>query len=117
VTERNDWNSFELVEHVLIDSLSIVDQLLPAILRPEVAQLFCVRPMPALIVDANGEPSVYSRFGEPGIAGRVFAKPMDNLDDAQAVAVGAPDLNMDVVTVLGTENLLRVMYHCGHILT
>jgi hypothetical protein len=47
----------------------------------------------------------------------MLAEPMDNLDDAQAVAVGAPDLNIDIVTVLGTENLLSVMYHCGHILT
>jgi hypothetical protein len=70
-----------------------------------------------LVVCNDGMASGRGGLRETGVACSVLAKTVYDLDNALAITVRPPDLRMDIVAIGCAENLLTVMYHCGHILT
>jgi hypothetical protein len=94
-----------------VDRFDIVDHAIPAFGDGEIAGMISVRPMPTMIMSADGIVTFDCRGGEALIAISILTEAMHDLQDASAIARRLPELRVNLVTVVGGQNLSTVLYH------
>lgn len=99
MAEQNDRQVRVLLANLAKDRMHVGHHGCPAILAGEVTVLIGVLAMAAVVVTVNDHATGCRGFGKALVATRVFAEAVHNLQGTRRLAVGAPDLQRNVVAI------------------
>ncbi len=107
--EEYDRCPGKLLPDEIINHLGIGHYFLPATTIRKVTQVVTVAAMPPMIVNAYNKSSINRLGGKSRIAVTMFAKAVQDLDDAACLPIGHPEPGVNVMAIRGDPNLMSVI--------
>lgn len=109
MTKQNNGWLCKTVAYEAVYGLDVSVDLVPPVAVREVPGMLAVLAVTTVVMNADSVATFCGSSRKPGITVAVFAKPVEHLDKARPLAIWLPELDMDVVAVCPSQNLLLVM--------